>query len=338
MKILITGGSGFIGTYLVSDLLDLGHDVVIYDKMKSQAFPSCCIVGDVRDREHLTKALKGVDIVFHLAAEHRDDVRPVSLYYDVNVQGARNLIAACDNHRINRLVFTSSVAIYGLNSGIPDENSPAKPFNEYSSTKTQAEQLFTEWADDGDGRSLVIVRPAAIFGENNRGNVYNLLRQIESGRFIMVGNGNNVKSIGYVRNLSLFLSILTDMEAGIHVFNYADQPEFTMKAFISLAKKTLARNGKLSNIKLPYPVGLAAGYGFDMLAKITGKRFPVSSVRIKKFCADTKINSNRIAMTGFRAPFSLQEGLKRMIENEFPHTKLSDCRAYRRYKEDVIPQ
>lgn len=78
MKILVTGGSGFIGTNLVADLLKAGHSVSIYDKTKSETYPDLCVVADVRDRERLTEALQGVDVVYHLAAEHRDDVRPVS--------------------------------------------------------------------------------------------------------------------------------------------------------------------------------------------------------------------------------------------------------------------
>ena len=88
MNIIVTGGSGFIGTNLSSDLLKEGHNVTIYDKLISDTYPDLCIVGDVRDKEKLTHSMRGVDAVYHLAAEHRDDVRPVSLYHDVNVGGA----------------------------------------------------------------------------------------------------------------------------------------------------------------------------------------------------------------------------------------------------------
>jgi len=91
MNILVTGGSGFIGTNLVSDLLEQGHKVSIYDKRKSETYPDLCIVADVRDKEKLANSMHGIDAVYHLAAEHRDDVRPVSLYYDVNVGGAENI-------------------------------------------------------------------------------------------------------------------------------------------------------------------------------------------------------------------------------------------------------
>jgi nucleoside-diphosphate-sugar epimerase len=217
MKILVTGGSGFIGTNLVLDLLRSGHTVSIYDKVRSATYGDLCVVADVRDRERLTEALRGTDAIYHLAAEHRDDVRPVSLYYDVNVGGAENLVYAAKKNRINRMIFTSTVALYGLNAGTPDEESPKKPFNDYSESKHQAEAVFNEWVKGDDSRSLVIVRPVVIFGERNRGNVYELLSQIASGKFIMVGTGKNKKSMGYVLNLSRFLIKVLELGPGQHI-------------------------------------------------------------------------------------------------------------------------
>ena len=132
MKILVTGGSGFIGTNLVADLLKAGHSVSIYDKEINKTYPDLCVVADIRDRERLTEALQGMDAVYHLAAAHRDDVRPVSLYYEVNVGGAENLVYAAEKNNVKKIIFTSSVAIYGLNANEPDEESPIKPFNDDS--------------------------------------------------------------------------------------------------------------------------------------------------------------------------------------------------------------
>jgi len=124
MNILVTGGSGFIGTNLVTDLLKEGHKVTIYDKQKSETYPDLCIVADIRDQEQLTRSIFGVDVVYHLAAEHRDDVQPTSLYYEVNVGGAENMVCALKKNSVNRLIFTSTVAVYGLNSGTPYGGQP----------------------------------------------------------------------------------------------------------------------------------------------------------------------------------------------------------------------
>ena len=119
-----------------------------------------------------------------LAAEHRDDVSPTSLYYDVNVTGTKNVLDKMDEAGIKHLVFTSSVAIYGLNKQNPREDHLEDPFNHYGKSKWQAEQVIKEWFEkDPIGKSVTIIRPTVIFGERNRGNVYNLLKQISSGSF-----------------------------------------------------------------------------------------------------------------------------------------------------------
>lgn len=317
MKILVTGGSGFIGTNLVADLLKAGHSVSIYDKRESETYPDLCVVADVRDRGKLTKALQGVDVVYHLAAEHRDDVRPVSLYYNVNVSGADNLVHAAEGNSVKKIIFTSSVAVYGLNAGEPDENSPIKPFNDYSKSKYQSEKVFNEWVKDDDSKCLVIVRPVVIFGERNRGNVYELLNQIAYGRFAIIGNGKNEKSMGYVLNISAFLTQLSSSSPGRHVYNYADKPDMTVEELVRVASEPLG-NGPGIKWKVPYSIGLLGGYAFDLLARITGNTYPISSIRIKKFVSETKVSAERLRETGFVAPYSLTEGLHRMISSEFP--------------------
>jgi nucleoside-diphosphate-sugar epimerase len=316
MNILVTGGSGFIGTNLTTELLKEGHKVTIYDKLKSQTYPDLCIVGDIRDKEKLTSSMRGVDAVYHLAAEHRDNVRPRSLYYEVNVGGAENIVYALKKNGVNRLIYTSTVAVYGLNSGEHSEDSPIKPFNDYGWSKYKSEQVFEKWVSTDYTKCLAIVRLSVIFGEGNRGNVYNLLSQIVSDRFIMVGNGKNKKSMGYIDNLSQFLITLLESTPGRHLYNYADKPDLNMEEFVRLALNALGKKTDL-NFRIPYAVGLLGGYVFDFLAKVTGKTYPISAIRIKKFCADTQISAEQLRETGFTAPYLLTDGLQRMISREF---------------------
>ena len=142
MKILVTGGSGFIGSRLVSELIEKGHEPLIFDKEPSQIHPDHLVLGDIRNLDALTNALNGHDAVFHLAAEHRDDVWPVSLYEEVNVGGANNLIRACKKTGCKKIVFTSSVAVYPLNAGNPSEDTPTQPFNDYGRSKLRAEEVL----------------------------------------------------------------------------------------------------------------------------------------------------------------------------------------------------
>jgi len=315
MNVLVTGGSGFIGTRLVEDLLKENHNVKIFDKVTSSKYPELVYIGDVRDEKDLINACKNIDIIYNLAAEHADDVTPISLYADVNIRGAKNIVSAAKVNNIKKIVFTSSVAIYGLNRGTPDESMKAQPFNEYGRTKYEAEKVFYKWVDGDIDNSLTIVRPAVIFGENNRGNVYNLIKQIANGKFLMVGNGKNKKSMGYVGNISAFLTFLVNTKKGIEIYNFAGKPDLSAKKIVEIVKNELNFKGK--TISIPYWIGLLGGYVFDFLALITGKKFAVSSIRIKKFCAETTVSTNRLFESNFKEPYSLEEGLRKMIQYEF---------------------
>ena len=170
MRIAVIGGSGFVGSRLI-ELIKGSHAVTNIDKQQSSFFSSITHIADVRDVDSMKKELKGFDLVVLLAAEHRDDVTPVSLYYDVNVGGMKNVLEAMDYNDIKRIVFTSSVAIYGLNKENPNEEHPADPFNHYGKTKWEAEGLLRAWAEKNPNANVNILRPTVIFGERNRGNV-----------------------------------------------------------------------------------------------------------------------------------------------------------------------
>ena len=315
MKILITGGSGFIGTRLIDELIKENHEIIIYDKMKSSKYPELCIIDDVRNVDGLIKACKDVEIIYNLAAEHADNVTPLSLYADVNVGGAENIIKAAKENNIKKIIFTSSVAIYGLNRGTPHEGMEAQPFNEYGRTKYDAEKLFLAWQKEDKDNNLQIVRPAVVFGEENRGNVYNLINQISTGKFAMIGDGENKKSMGYVGNIAKFLCILKESNKKLDIFNFAGKNDLSTKEIVETVREELGI--KKSFLKIPYSIGILAGFTFDILSKLTGKKFPVSVVRIQKFAAETTVSTKQLFESGFEEPYTLKDGLRNMIKYEF---------------------
>ena len=282
------------------------------------------MAGDVRNQEQLDAALAGFNTVVLLAAEHRDDVSPTSLYYDVNVQGTRNVLAAMEKNGVKNIIFTSSVAVYGLNKVNPNETHPHDPFNHYGKSKWQAEEVLREWhAKASSERSLTIIRPTVIFGERNRGNVYNLLKQIAGGKFAMVGAGTNYKSMAYVGNIVEFIKFkLTNVQPGYEVYNYVDKPDLNMNQLVSEVEKSLSK--KIPSVHLPYPLGMLGGYCFDILSKVTGKKYAISSVRVKKFCATTQFDAHKVHNSGFKAPYTLSQGLDRTLKYEFVHEKKDD--------------
>ncbi|MDR2233619.1 MAG: NAD-dependent epimerase/dehydratase family protein [Tannerella sp.] len=319
MKISIIGGSGFVGSRLISTLKELPEiELLNIDKRESLLHPEITKIANVLDLNTLTDLLRGTDIVVLLAAEHKDNVTPVSLYYEVNVQGAENTCVAMEKNGIKRLIFTSSVAVYGLNKVNPNEETPVDPFNDYGKSKWQAENVLHAHTDKHPDWNIHIIRPTVLFGEGNRGNVYNLLHQIASGKFMMIGKGANKKSMSYIGNFVDFILFLIDNqqnEKGCHVFNYVDKPDLTTLELVSIVGKVL--NKHIPTLRIPYPIGMMGGYCFDILGFILRKKLNISSVRVKKFCAVTQFDASRASAVGFKPPFTLEEGLARMLNSEF---------------------
>ena len=313
-KITVIGGAGFVGTNFCQQLADKQIPFEIIDIQSSQRFPEKCKIGDVRDIDSLRKTITG-DVVVNLAAVHRDDVRDLSEYHHTNVDGAANISNVCREKNIKKIVFTSTVAVYGFADEGADENAPINPFNEYGKTKYAAENVFREWQSE-DGNNLIIIRPTVIFGEGNRGNVYNLLNQIASGKFVMVGAGSNKKSMAYIGNIVAFLEQSVVSKKDYAVYNYIDAPDMDMNSLVQQVRKTLTGRDSIG-LRLPYWFGLLLGYVADGVAKVTGKNLPVSSIRVKKFCATTSFQSAKADLDGFQAPFTLSEGIDRTLDSEF---------------------
>jgi nucleoside-diphosphate-sugar epimerase len=317
MRIIIIGGSGFIGTRLAQRLSSTLNSFKIIDKIQSKFYPSYFKKGDVRHLKTLRPLISSKDnIIINLAAEHHDDVSPKSLYQDVNINGAINVCKIAREKGIKKIVFTSSVAVYGLSNIDIDESGLINPFNEYGRTKWEAEKVYRRWQDeDPKKRMLLILRPTVVFGEGNRGNVHNLLRQLVSGRFIMIGNGQNKKSLAYVENVAAFLEYAITFKSGLFIYNYSDKPDFSMNQLVFYINKILGKNPKV-NFKLPYFIGIMIGKFFDLLSFILRRNFSISSIRIKKFCANSVYKSTAFN-SDFKAPVDLGYAIKKTIKHEF---------------------
>ena len=132
-----------------------------------------------------------------------------------------------------------------------DEQSEISPFNEYGRTKNLAELEFKKWKDkDSENRLLNIVRPTVIFGPGNRGNVYNLLKQINSG-FSVIGHGQNQKSMAYIENVVAFLFLPVGSQRSNVLCNYVDKPDFSMVELVAYWD----RLGKKRTRLAPSPTG-----------------------------------------------------------------------------------
>ena len=133
-KISVIGGAGFVGTNLCSALEKSQVDFEIIDLKKSKKFSDKSKIADIRDIDSLRENVTG-DIVINLAAVHRDDVDDLSEYTRTNVEGAANLAQICSEKGICKIIFTSSVAVYGFTTKPTGENGQINPFNEYGRSK-----------------------------------------------------------------------------------------------------------------------------------------------------------------------------------------------------------
>jgi GlcNAc-P-P-Und epimerase len=313
-KITIIGGSGFVGTNLCRSLEAKNVDFEIIDLKMSNQFPAKCKIADVRDLDSLKQTITG-NVVVNLAAVHRDDVRHKSEYQLTNVQGAENVALACTTKGIKKIIFTSTVAVYGFAKPGTDENGDIRPFNEYGKTKFDAEEKLRAWQISGDNH-LLIVRPTVIFGEGNRGNVYNLLNQIALGKFVMIGPGTNKKSMAYIANVVAFLEYCIETNLAYGVFNYVDEPDLSMNKLVSKVNKSLTGRETVGP-RVPYTLGLIIGYLADGLAIVTGRKLPISSIRVQKFTTSTQFKSAKSQLANFKAPFSLEQGILNTLQSEF---------------------
>ena len=150
MKILVTGGAGYIGSVLVNKLIEQGHKVNVIDDL-SNGFRenidkrAIFTEGSILDKDNLNKALEGVEMVYHLAAKIRveeGESKP-ELYKKVNVEGTLNLLKACAAKKINKFIFASTAAVYGNPDEFPvNENSKTNPVNVYGATKLEIDNYL----------------------------------------------------------------------------------------------------------------------------------------------------------------------------------------------------
>ncbi len=313
-KIAIIGGSGFLGSKLGKTLDRANINFTIFD-IVSPSEDKKFLYTDVRSEKSLEQ-LNGATHIINLAAEHKDNVDPVSKYDEVNIQGAVNVCKVASKFNINKIIFTSSVAIYGFAPADTDESGEANYFNDYGRTKFLAEHVYKDWqAEDPNNRSLVIIRPTVIFGEGNRGNVYNLLKQIASKKFIMFGDGKNRKSMAYVDNVASFLEFNLSSIPGLHIYNYVDKPDLDMNTLISAVRQKLFMKNNVG-LRFPKFLGIVIGYLADIISILIKKNLPISSVRVKKFMGTTQFASS-VSSTGFIPTVSLEDGLAKTLHYEF---------------------
>lgn len=309
---LITGGSGFIGSYF-NDILE--GTIINYD-IQEPIHPNSNIYeeGDIRDAKRLNEVVEKYkpNLIINLAAAHHDFGITREGYFDVNENGMQVICDVASKNNISDIIFYSSVAVYGESKTASDENSLTTPSNDYGDSKLAGEQVLRKWSEDDTNRKSLIIRPVLVHGARNTANMFNLIRQIDSGLYANIGSGKKVKSICYVENIvEATLWAWDKYNNGLKIYNYSDQPQLTSNEAVEIIRKEL---GKRRPLRVPMWLGLIGAIPFDLYIKITGKNFPISSARIKKLDTATEHKAEKIVFEGFKPSFNNEEGLIKMVK------------------------
>jgi GlcNAc-P-P-Und epimerase len=310
--VLITGGSGFIGSYFNKSLTG---KVINYD-LREPIHPNNNIYeeGDIRDKERLREVVekyKPTQII-HLAAAHHDFGISREEYFSVNEKGLEVICDVATESNIKEITYYSSVAVYGESSTPSTESSETIPSNDYGDSKLAGEVVLKNWVEEDPNRKALIIRPVLVYGARNTANMFNLIRQIDSGLYANIGDGKNIKSICFVENIVAATNwALSTFDRGTRIYNYADEPHLTAGDAVEIIRKSL---DKRKPVRIPLWLGVVAAIPFDIFIKITRRNLPVSSARVKKLNTATQHLAEKIRKEGFMAKYDNIQGLELMVD------------------------
>lgn len=309
-KILVIGGSGFIGGFVVKELLkEPVSKVVVYDNftrgkmenlspcLKDPRFEICPFGGDIRDTDILDKAMEGMDYVFHLAAMwllHCKDFPRTA--FDVNISGTYNVLEACVKHKIKKLIYSSSASVYGDAVEVPmTENHPFNNKNFYGATKIAGEAMCTA-INDRYGLPVIGLRYMNVYGPGQdqhaaySGVVPIMLNKIDEGVSPVInGDGSQAYDFIYVEDVARCNVAALKSEVNFGFYNVGTEIQTTIKelcnTILSLKKSGL---------------------------KVTYKPYSADDARA---LVQNRIGSRKKAEEeiGFKYKYSLEEGLLRLI-------------------------
>ncbi len=245
MKILVTGGTGFTGKALVRRLLDNKHQVVALDYkegLKTQELRDWgaeVVIGSVTDRDVVARSMAGVEFVFHLAAAFREINVANDFYWNVNVQGTRNVLAAAFDQKVRKFVYCSTCGVHGNIDHPPaGEDAPIQPADYYQRTKYEAEPVVGEYFQKG--LKTVILRPAAIYGPGDPERFFLIFKRVARGRFPMFGNGRTLYHPLYIDNLvDAFMLTMAEGKGDGQAYLIADEEYVEIEELVKRVAKAL---------------------------------------------------------------------------------------------------
>lgn len=309
---LVFGGSGFIGSHLLQSLQRSGdYDELVSADVRPPRFKTekvRYVDCDVRKPIELSP-LPGTVEIYNLAAVHTTPGHEDWEYFETNTLGAVNVCAYASCHGINRIVFTSSISVYGSSEAQKDEDSVLTPESAYGRSKFGAEEIHRLWRSERpEERKLVIVRPAVIYGYKEGGNFTRLAGLLRKGRFVFPGRTDTIKACGYVEDLvESFRFGLSRPEPEL-TFNFCHPRNYTSQDICAAFSRT-ASYAPATRV-LPMALMLGVGLAGEALAGV-GKKTSINRARMYKLNRSTNIAPKRLVELGFPFRYDLDESLRR---------------------------
>ena len=251
-NILVTGGAGFIGSNLVKYLIEEGNSVTVLDNFMSgyrsnlKSFPSIRIIdGDVRDKNAVETAIKGVEFVFHLAASvgNKRSIDNPIIDAEINVLGTINMLEAARKEGVRKIVTSSSAGIFGELKTIPiKEDHPIEPDSPYGCTKLCEEKLCLSYSKLYD-IEVICLRYFNVYGQNQRFDAYGnvipifVFRMLRNEPILIYGDGEQTRDFVHVNDVVQANIKAADIEGISGAFNIASGKRVTINRLVEIISK-----------------------------------------------------------------------------------------------------
>lgn len=330
-SVFVTGGTGFVGTALVTRLITEGYKVRVLARKTSKVEPIVrlgaeVVRGDLTDRESFDAGVAGCDAVIHLAAGTSGSAQDIQA---ATVGGTRNVLELCRRHSSRRLVYVSSCSVYGVadyaDDAVVSENASLERFPErrgaYSASKHQAEVEVAEFMRSSNVPT-VILRPGTIYGPG--GALYTPMMGFSKGSlFVVIGMGDFVLPVVYINNLvdAIVLALEKDEAVG-QTFNVVDPERLTKRAYVDGLIRRIHRSARV--VYFPYSILYAMTWLQERVFGLM-KRAPVLTCYRLTSSQKSVIydSSNLVNRLGWRAAVSPADAMGRLAAAESSSGRLA---------------
>ncbi|MGA2902271.1 MAG: NAD(P)-dependent oxidoreductase [Candidatus Korobacteraceae bacterium] len=322
MRVCVTGGTGFLGSFLVRDLVAKRATVRVLARSspRADALESAgaeVIRGDLSNPELISNAVSGADIVYHLAAKVGSPGRRND-YFETNVAGTERVLGACAQHGVGQLVYASSLAVYGpVNKGERiDEQTPLDDKPElrdaYAESKIAADRLVSSFALR-TGLPTLIIRPGIIFGLGRPLPVGLMGFRLGRTNFVF-GEPNHRIPLNYVENLVDAIVMAAACGKGLRQFNVLDDDELTLGRYHEIRH---AVDHSATRFSSGWPLFVASPFAEALRPLIAMGDTRLSRHQIRRALQNRWYDTSLIrAETGWAPRVSLREAVKRMVNVE----------------------